>query len=380
MIYFDNSATTKPYAEVLDTYRTVSEHYFANPSSLHALGGKSEALLTQSRRQAAALLAVDPQAIIFTSGGTEGNNLAIKGTALAYQHRGKHIITTAIEHASVHEAFKQLEALGFEVTYLPVDGFGRLSFDDFKKAYRKDTILVSIMHVNNEVGTVQPVRQIGAFLRQQPTTIFHVDHVQGFTKVPLELAGSGIDLCTISGHKIHGPKGTGLLFARQGILLSPLLSGGGQESGYRSGTENLPAICALVRAMRMTREKQEQGIAHLAELQQKLFTGLAAIDGAVIHTPREQMAPHIVNVSFRGIKAEVLVHALEEQQIYVSTKSACASKDSEASGVLMAMGVARTEAAQAIRVSLAYENTDEEVSTFLSALRQTVADLKRVMG
>ncbi|MBM7658876.1 cysteine desulfurase family protein [Sporolactobacillus spathodeae] len=379
MIYLDNSATTKPYPEVLETYRKVSEQYFANPSSLHSLGGKSEALLAQSRQQASSLIGVDPKEVIFTSGGTEGNNLAIKGAAFAYRNRGKHLITTDVEHASAHNAFHQLEELGFEVTYLPVDREGRVSFQDFQEAFRKDTILVSIMHVNNEVGTIQPVNQIGDFLKQYPTTVFHVDHVQGFTKVPLSLAKSGIDLCTISGHKIHGPKGTGLLYVRQGTMLSPLFSGGGQEAGHRSGTENLPGICAMVRAMRMTREKEEEGIAHLMQLRDRLFSGLSAIQDAVIHTPREGASPHIVNVSFRGIKSEVLVHALEKKSIYVSTKSACSSKDNGASTVLLGMGIPEDEAGQAIRISMAYENTMDELATFLDVLRQTVNDLKIVM-
>lgn len=379
MIYLDNSATTKPYPEVMDTYRIVSEQYFANPSSLHSLGGHSEQLLAQSRQQAANLLGTDPSEIIFTSGGTEGNNLAIKGAAFAYRNRGKHLITTAIEHASATNAFRQLEEFGFEVTYLPVDAEGRISFADFKQAYRKDTILVSVMHVNNEVGTIQPILEIGEFLKNLPTTVFHVDHVQGLSKVPLRLAGSGIDLCTMSGHKIHGPKGTGILYVKKGVLLSPLFAGGGQEAGRRSGTENLPGICGMVRALRLTKEKENEGRKHLLGLSGRLRSGLPTIPGAVIHTPVKGAAPHIINVSLNGIKSEVLVHALEEQEIYVSTKSACSSKDSEASSILLAMGTSRTEASQAIRISMAYENTEEEIDSFLSVLDRMVRNLKTVM-
>ncbi|MCO7175920.1 cysteine desulfurase family protein [Sporolactobacillus kofuensis] len=379
MIYLDNSATTKPYPEVLDTLRTVSEHYFANPSSLHSLGGKSEMLLTRSREQAASLLHIDPSEIVFTSGGTEGNNLAIKGAAFAYRNRGKHLITTAIEHASAGHAFEQLETLGFEVTYLPVNSEGRISFEQFKKAYREDTILVSIMHVNNEVGTIQPVEEIGAFLKDKPKTVFHVDQVQGFAKVPLQLQTSGIDLCTISGHKFHGPKGTGLLYVRKGTLLSPLFAGGGQEQERRSGTENLPGICGMVKALRLTLEHQQEGINHLKRLQKKLFDGLKNIDNASVHTPEQLSAAHIVNVSLLGIKAEVLVHALEKNEIYVSTKSACSSKENGASGILVAMGVSPDEAEQAIRISMAYETTEQEIDVFLSTLAETVNQLKIVM-
>ncbi|RYL94574.1 cysteine desulfurase family protein [Sporolactobacillus sp. Y61] len=379
MIYLDNSATTKPYTEAMKTYLTVSEQFFANPSSIHSLGGKSEALLTRSRDQAASLLGVSPDEIVFTSGGTEGNNLAIKGAAFAYRSRGKHLITTAVEHASSLNAFRQLEKLGFDVTYLPVDRNCRVSVDDFKKAYRKDTILVSIMHVNNEVGTIQPVREIAEILKNKPTTLFHVDHVQGFSKVPLQLKNSGIDLCTISGHKFHGPEGTGILFVRKGTLLSPLLSGGGQEGERRSGTENLPGICGMVRALRMTIEKEPEGIRHLQALQKQLRKGLSQIPDAVIHTPVSGAAPSIINVSLKGIKSEVLVHALEEKGIYVSTKSACSSKDSGASGILLAMGVPETEAGQAIRISTAFENTAEQISTFLNVLSDAADRLKMVM-
>lgn len=379
MIYLDNSATTKPYSEAMDTYRTVSEHYFANPSSLHSLGGKSEHLLTRSREQAAALLDIEPSEIVFTSGGTEGNNLAIKGAAFAYRNRGKHLITSAIEHASAENAFAQLEALGFEVTYLPVNHDGCVSFEQFKKAYRDDTILVSVMHVNNEVGTIQPVKEIGAFLKQKPKTIFHVDHVQGFAKVPLHLKDSGVDLCTISGHKFHGPKGTGLLYVRKGTLLSPLFAGGGQEHQLRSGTENLPGICGMVKALRLTLEHEREGISHLTKLQNKLFEGLKQLDGAVVHTPEHNSAPSIVNVSLLGIKSEVLVHALEEEDIYVSTKSACSSKENGASGILTAMGISDEEAEQAIRISMAYETTEKEIDLFLQTLAEKVGQLKSVM-
>jgi len=327
MIYLDNSATTKPYPEVIDTYRIASEQFFANPSSIHQLGGRSEDLLNKSREQAAALLHVKPHEVIFTSGGTEGNNFAIKGTALGFPERGKHLITTKVEHPASLRAFEQLEKLGFEVTYLNVDRYGRVSVDDVKNALRDETLLVSIIHVNNELGTIQPIKEIGKLLKNRPKTLFHVDHVQGFTKVPLNFHEDGIDLCTISGHKIHGPKGTGILYKREGIMLSPLLAGGGQEFGFRSGTENLPAIAAVVKAMRLSTERgRNGGSSQMRMLTYHIRETLESHPRIIFNTPKEDAAPHILNMTVKGIRSEVLIHALDTQGIYVSTKSACSSK------------------------------------------------------
>src|SRR5690606_32602579 len=287
MIYLDNSATTQPYKEVLETFVTVSEKFFGNPSSLHKIGMEAEQLMERARQQIAEYFQVKPNEIFFTSGGTEGNNLAIKGAAFQFRSRGKHLITTAIEHPSSLEAFRYLETLGFEVTYLPVDEYGLVSVDDLKKAVRDDTILVSIIHVNNEIGTVQPVEEIGAFLKTKRKIIFHVDHVQGATKVPLNLYEANIDLCTVSGHKIHGLKGTGFLFVREGLMLTPLLHGGGQENGIRSGTENVAGIVALAKAVRLSFEKSKTMLARLHELKHYLMQELENIDGVVVNTPKE---------------------------------------------------------------------------------------------
>jgi cysteine desulfurase len=379
MIYLDNSATTKPYPEVLDTYKTVAEEYFANPSSLHKLGGRAEALLNKCRAQAARLLNVKEQEIIFTSGGTEGNNTAIKGVAFGYRQRGKHMITTKVEHPASRAAFEQLEALGYDVTYLDVDREGRISVDDVKRALRDDTILVSVIHVNNELGTIQPVAEIGNLLKERPKTLFHVDHVQGFTKVPLDFYEAGIDLCTISGHKIHGPRGTGILFVREGVQLSPLLAGGGQEHGLRSGTENLPAIAAFVRAMRMTTERARTGIAALDKLSKRIRQALEELPGVTVNTPKQGAAPHILNATVHGLRAEVFIHALEEEGIYISTKSACSSKESEASAVLLACGIPEEAARQAVRISLSFENTPEEIERFLQTFARKLSELKNAM-
>ncbi len=263
MIYFDNSATTKPFSEVIHSYVKVSTDFFGNPSSLHQIGGMAEQLLTQARNQIGKLLKVKPAEILFTSGGTESNNLAIKGTAIMYRSRGKHIITTEVEHPSVRETMEQLKQLGFKITYIKPDKEGRIRPLDIKQALREDTILVSVIHVNNEVGTIQPIKEIGQLLKNYPKVLFHVDHVQGAGKVPLDFHVADIDLASISGHKFHGLKGTGALFIREGVRISPLLSGGGQESKLRSGTENVAGIVAMAKALRMTLDRYaEKAIRH----------------------------------------------------------------------------------------------------------------------
>lgn len=378
MIYLDNSATTKPFPEVVDSFVTVATKYFGNPSSLHELGMKAERLLTQAREQIAAALGVKPNEIIFTSGGTEANNFAIKGVALQYRHRGNHIITTAIEHPSVSEPCQQLEQLGFEVTYLPVNENGLVTVEDVKKALRDDTILVSIMHVNNEVGAIQPVEEIGALLAQYPKTIFHVDRVQGISKVPLDMKKARIDLCTMSAHKFHGLRGAGILYVRQGVRLSPLLAGGGQEMQLRSGTENVPAIVAMAKALRLSLEKYDKQIDYLLEVKQAWIDALKTIPFIQINTPLAHSAPHIINFSLNGIKPEVFVHELEKHYIFVSTTSACSSKKKAPSKTLLAMGVDDRRAESGIRISLSFENTLEEIPTAISAMKKAIENLREV--
>ncbi|WEG13876.1 cysteine desulfurase family protein [Pullulanibacillus sp. KACC 23026] len=379
MIYLDNSATTRVYPEVLETYLKVADSFFANPSSIHKLGGQSEELLKKTREQAARLLQVEDRELVFTSGGTEGNNLAIKGTAFYYRQRGKHLITTSVEHAASFEAFKQLESIGYDVTYLDVDRSGKVDIEQLKEAIRPDTILVSLLHVNNETGSIQDVEQIGSCLSHYPKILFHVDHVQGLTKVPLHFKKAQIDLCTMSGHKIHGPKGTGLLYIRNGVKLAPLFAGGGQEGELRSGTENLPGNVALVKALRLSLEKMEKGIPRMKRLMGKLRSDLEKSTFVTINTPQDG-APHILSLSVHGIKAEVLIHALDQEEIYISTKSACSSKSEGASRVLLGTGIPEKEAESAIRISLSFETTDEEIETFLNVFHQKVEELRRVMG
>ncbi|MUV39311.1 Cysteine desulfurase [Lentibacillus sp. JNUCC-1] len=378
MIYLDNSATTKPHPSVIKSFEQSASEYFANPSSIHAFGGTAEKLLQQARQQIADLIGVKPTEIVFTSGGTEANNTAIKGIALKHQSRGRHIITTSVEHPSVREACQALEELGFEVTYLPVDHNGVVSADLVQEAIRKETILISVMHVNNETGAIQPVEEIREIVKQHPKIFFHVDDVQGFGKVPLNLSKEGIDLAAVSGHKIHGLKGTGLLYVREGTTLFPLLHGGSQEHAKRAGTENVPGVVSLAKAVRLVTEMRGNHLKDLYEIHEFLYESLKQMPEIKINTP-EHSAPHIINISTPWAKPEVLVHVLDERGIYISTKSACSSKEGEASPVLLACGHDTRRAQSSVRISLTYETTKEEVRMFLKALQEALNQLKKVM-
>ncbi|WCK55810.1 cysteine desulfurase family protein [Aneurinibacillus sp. Ricciae_BoGa-3] len=382
MIYFDNSATSAPYPEVLKVYQDVAQKYFGNPSSLHSLGTSAAKLLNQSRHVASEALGGATGDIIFTSGGTESNNMAIKGIALQYSSRGKHIIMSSVEHASVYETGKQLEGLGFRITYLPVDSTGRVDPADVEQAMQDDTILVSVMYVNSELGTIQPVAEIGSILARFPKVFFHVDAVQGFGKLPVEPARWGVDLLSLSAHKFHGPRGIGLLYMRKGIVLSPLLSGGGQEDGKRSGTENLPAIVAMAKAMRMQHQSLAANRKHMTTIRTFLIEQLESFPGCLINGPGKgspNAAPHIVNFSFPGLKSEVVVHALEEKEIYLSTRSACSSRQSKPSRVLLAAGLDEARASSALRVSLSEDNTMVQAKAFISALNEVIPNLAKIM-
>ncbi|UCZ52292.1 cysteine desulfurase [Bacillus shivajii] len=377
MIYFDNSATTKPFEEVVETYTKVATEYFGNPSSLHPLGKSAERLLVQSRDRMAKLLQVKPSEVLFTSGGTEGNNLSIKGTAKQLKNRGNHLITTNVEHASSIEAFRQLEREGFRVTYLKADHTGKVSKEQVASAITDETILVSMIHVNNELGSIQPIEEIGEVLKKYPKIIFHVDHVQGVGKVPLNFSHSLIDLCTLSAHKFHGMKGTGLLYIRDGVTVSPLLSGGSQERGFRAGTENVPGVVAMVKALRVCLDKSDD-IKKIQHIKNEIRSFCQKVDGIVINSP-EDGAPHILNLSVPKVKPEVVVQALAEKNIYVSTKSACSSKQSEPSHVLEAIGLSEEIASSAIRISLSYDNTIEEAKQFMVEFQEVASSLKKVV-
>ncbi len=379
LIYFDNSATTKPHPEVIESFAKVSANYFANSSSIHPLGGQVEKLLDAARQQAADLIGVSKETIIFTSGGTEGNNTAIKGVALEHQSRGKHIITTQAEHPSIHDTCRSLEKLGFEITYMPVAEDGTVSAADVENSIRKDTILVTMMQVNNEIGSIQPIEEIGNVLKKHPKVLFHVDAVQGLGKVPLNLSDTGIDLCTFSGHKIHGLKGTGLLYVNHTAKLYPLLHGGSQESGIRSGTENVAGAVSFVKALRLIKEKQDiQKDNILKTLHDKLMKELSQLEGIEINSPAGG-ANHIIHFSVPGIKPEVIIHSLSQKEIYISTKSACSSRDLTESHVLVACGKTKEVSSSGLRVSFSYENKEEEVDIFVKEIKKAIQQFKEVL-
>lgn len=379
MIYFDNSATTHIHPEALETYQVVSNKYFGNPSSLHQLGEWSSQLLSQSRDQIAELLHVSPKEIFFTSGGTEGNNWAIKGTAFEKREAGKHLITSSIEHPSVRKTFDQLEGMGFETTYLSVDDQGIVSLEELARSIRPDTSLVSIMAVNNEVGTIQPIEAIGKILEEYPHVHFHVDAVQALGKVELNLSeNSRIDLATFSGHKFHGPRGTGFLYKDINRRIQPLLTGGGQESGQRSGTENVPAIAAMAKAVRISLDDTDQKVKELAEMIKTLRNQLDLYEHVRVFSPM-QGAPHILCLGIAGIRGEVLVHALEDQEIYVSTTSACSSKKKTESSTLHAMNIDSRLSESAIRVSLSETNTLEEMNQFIQVFDEIYTHFQTIL-
>ena len=365
MIYFDNAATTKIYDDALTSYVQVSQKFFGNPSSLHQLGVDAYQVLTKARAQVASLLSVQPEEIFFTSGGTESNNWAIKGTALEKSVFGKHIITTKIEHPSVIQTCKQLERFGFEVMYLDVDSKGIVSIDQLKESLRKDTILVSVMAVNNEVGAVQPIAEIAKVLEEYPSIHFHVDCVQAVERASQLLSIGRIDLLSLSAHKFHGPRGVGIMYKKFGRKIQALLTGGGQEKGERSTTENLPGIVATTKALRMALEEESV----TGELRSQLWKELATKPEIRIFSP-EDGASHVLCFAIKGVRGEVVVHAFENHGIYISTTSACSSKKADSSSTLYAMDVPTEWATGAVRVSFSNDNTKEEVEQFIKVLHQ----------
>ncbi|WP_204486642.1 cysteine desulfurase family protein [Caldicoprobacter guelmensis] len=375
-IYLDNAATTPVYPDVARAVMKCMIEDFGNPSSLHRMGLRAERKLKEARERIASALGVDADGIFFTSGGTEANNLAIVGTALARKREGRHCITTQIEHPSVLNTFKYLEKEGWEVTYLPVNKEGVISLDDLKKALRPDTVLVSIMHVNNEIGSIQPVNEISNLLKTHGNApVFHVDAVQSFGKLTLKPAQWGIDLLSISGHKVHAPKGIGALYIRKGVKIHPLQWGGGQEKGVRSGTENMPGIVGFGEAVRWLEEVDRD---YLYRLKGILVAELIErVPSAVINGPSpEKGAPHILSVSFPGIRGEVMLHALEEKGVYVGTGSACSSKKGHVSHVLEAIGSRKDIAQGAIRISLSYLNTEDDVRRAAGLIQECVKELE----
>ncbi|MDA3767113.1 cysteine desulfurase family protein [Lactobacillus delbrueckii] len=369
MIYFDNSATTKMAPEALETYSQVVTKIWGNPSSLHKLGDRAHGLLEASRKQVADLLGVNIDEIYFTSGGTESNNTAIKGTAWAKREFGKHIITSSVEHASVANTFTELENLGFRVTRLPVDKEGRVNPEDLKAALDKDTTLVSIMGVNNEIGTIQPIKEISEILADYPNIHFHVDNVQALGKgIWDQVFTSRVDMMSFSSHKFHGPRGIGILYKKRGRMLMPLCEGGGQEKGLRSGTENLAAIAAMAKAARLLLTDEKEKADREYAIKEKISKYLAGKPGIHIFSPlKANFAPHILCFALEGIRGETLVHTLEDQDIYISTTSACASKKADEASTLVAMKTPDAIATSAVRLSFDESNTLEEADEFIAA-------------
>lgn len=377
--YFDNSATTRCTQAAVDVMQKALLEDYGNPSSLHMKGVTAENYIKTATAQIAKILKVSEKEILFTSGGTESNNLALIGTAIANQRAGRHIITTAIEHASVYNPLIFLEEQGYEVTYLPVDHEGRISLDELEAAVREDTILVSMMHVNNEIGTIEPVEEAAARIHaKNPRTLFHVDAIQSFGKLRIYPKRMGIDLLSVSGHKIHGPKGVGFLYIKDKTKIRPIIHGGGQQRDMRSGTENVPGIAGIGVAAAQIYENFDEKIDRLYELREYLAAGMQAFDGVTINgASGRAAAPHIVSVSFAGIRAEVLLHALEDRQIYVSTGSACSSNHPAISGTLKAIGVAPELLDATVRFSLSVDSTREEADYVLAQLAELLPQLRR---
>ncbi len=379
MAYFDHAATTPMAEAVIETMTKTMHETFGNPSSIHQYGRKAHEVLEAMRQQIAANLAVKPNELIFTSGGTEGDNYAILGTAYARQNEGKHLITTQIEHPAVLAAMRYLETQGFEVTYLPVNAQGQLALATFKKALRPDTILVSIMYANNETGMLLPIKEIGEILEDHPAT-FHTDAVQVYGKIPLHPKALNIDLLSISAHKINGPKGVGFLYQKEGTKLQALLLGGEQEEKRRAGTENLVGIVGMSQAIRrLTPEKQQENWEIFQQfnayiLERLTKEGLAfSVNGQV-----DEKLPHILNLAFPGVASQLLLVHLDLQGFAVSTGSACSAGDVSPSHVLQAMhGQKAPLLKESIRISFGYGNTLEEVAAFVDALIAVVTRLKK---
>ena len=379
-IYLDNSATTKPYQEVVDKMVLALTTQYGNPSSIHKKGIEVEREIKEIRRNIARSLGAKENEIYFTSGGTECNNTIIRSVARLNKKTKNHIISTVIEHPSVLDTLKDLESEGFEVTYLPVDKDGKISIEDLKNAIKKETILVSIMHVNNEIGTIKPIEEIGKYLKSLDEKIYlHVDAVQSYAKIKFRPSRYNIDFMSVSGHKLHGPKGIGFMYVKENNRIKPLLTGGGQEIGIRSGTENVPGIYGIGEAVKVINKDLEGTIDKIRELRDLLKEEiLANIDDVKINTPEDGVC-HVLNVSFRGVRGEVLLHYLEQKEIYVSTGSACSSKK-KGSHVLNAIGLTPEEIEGAIRFSLSDLNTKEEILETIKVLKESVSDLRMIIG
>ena len=379
MIYFDNSATTKPYPEALATYTEVATRIWGNPSSLHNLGSQATRILEASRKQIAELIGKKAEEIYFTSGGTEGDNWILKGVAFEKAPYGKHIIVSDIEHPAIKESAAWLKTQGFEVDYAPVDARGFVNVDALANLLRPDTTLVSVMAVNNEIGSIQPIHDIAALLEDRPTVSFHVDAVQALAKVATEVyLPERVDFATFSSHKFHGLRGVGFVYIKEGKKITPLLTGGGQEKEMRSTTENVAGIAATAKALRLAMENQEAFASKTQQMKEIIRKELANYPDVTIFSGEDHFAPHILTFGIKGVRGEVVVHAFEEFDIYISTTSACSSKAGKPAGTLIAMGVDKSIAQTAVRLSLDLENDMSQVEQFLTKFKLIYEQTQKV--
>ena len=378
-VYLDNSATTRCFDEVAALMTRIMCEDYGNPSSLHRKGVEAEKYIRYAKEVIAKNLKVNEKEIIFTSGGTESDNLALRGCAYANCRSGRHMITTQIEHPAILQTMKHLEEEGFKVTYLPVDSKGCIRLEDLERAITGETILVSIMHTNNEVGSLQPIEEAGALIkRMNPRILFHVDAVQGYGKLRIYPKKMKIDLLSVSGHKIHGPKGIGFLYIDEKVKIKPILFGGGQQGGTRSGTENVPGVAGLAKAVEMIYQNLDEEVERLYELKRIFVEGVRKIDDVIVNGhPDETGAPHVVSVSIRGVRSEVLLHALEDKGIYVSAGSACSAHKPQPSATLQAMGVDQELLGSTIRFSFSVFTTMEEVGYTLQAMYDIIPMLRK---
>lgn len=379
MIYFDNAATTQVYPEALKTYTEVATKIWGNPSSLHNLGSQATRILEASRKQIAELLGKDSKEIFFTSGGTEGDNWVLKGVAFERSHLGKHIIVSDIEHPAVKESALWLQSQGFEVDFAPVNAQGFVDVSALESLLRPDTILVSVMAVNNEIGSIQPIAEISNLLMDKPTISFHVDAVQAITKIPTErFLTERVDFATFSGHKFHSVRGVGFIYVKSGKKISPLLTGGGQESDKRSTTENVAGIAATAKALRLSLDKAQDSQKRLSAMKQILLEELSTFDHVTVFSGMDNFAPSILTFGIKNIRGEVIVHAFEDHQIYISTTSACSSKAGKPAGTLIAMGVPQKLAQTAVRISLDDDNDMGQIEQFLTIFKQIYHNTQKV--
>lgn len=378
-IYLDNSATTRCFDEVAEAVSYMMLNEYGNPSSMHKKGSDAEREVIRASETIAATLKVMPKEIIYTSGGTESDNLAIIGAAYAYQRQGRHIITTRIEHPAVLQSMNYLQGQGFEITYIPVDSAGRVCMDALLSSIRPDTILVSVMAVNNEIGTIQPIDILGEKIKKRnPNTLFHVDAVQGYGKIPIYPRRFKIDLLSVSGHKIHGPKGIGFLYVSEKVRLKPIIYGGGQQKGLRSGTENASGIVGIAKAADIVFRDIDADIQRMNELRAYFVSEIIKMEHVYVNGGREgEAAPHIVSVSVPGVRSEVLLHALEEKGIYVSAGSACASHKPAVSETLKAIGLPKEHLSSTIRFSFSVFTTREELEYTVNCLKELISELRR---